>query len=642
MMRKTVLTLTLATCLWAWGCDADTKNVDSCGDGFLDPGEECDSINLDNESCSSLGRYNALGTLGCKENCTFDLTDCGGICGDGVVDGPDGEQCDGGNLNAQTCSSLGFAGGALACGADCRFELTNCQSLCGNGLRDPTEGCDDGNAQSSDGCSNVCQVEEGFTCSENNPSICTPVCGDGLVRGTETCDGTNLDGATCVTQGFHPGELACDAECDFDFELCGGRCGDGVLQEAQGEACDGADFGEVSCENLSIGTGDLACTAGCTRDESGCVALFKAVSVSSGGEHTCAVKSDGSAWCWGRNYNGQLGDGTTTDRSVPTPVSGLSTGVTAISAGMYHTCVIKTDGSVWCWGNNGMGQLGDGTTTARLVPTAVPALSANVDLISAGSFHTCAITFDGNWSRVWCWGSNISGQLGDGTTTQRNAPVASLSAEFITGISAGYNHTCAIEGSAFFGWSFLHCWGSNDDGELGDGTNTNRTTPTQIMNGSDSPLSVSAAWGHTCALKRDGSAWCWGYNIAGQLGDGTTTGRNLPAVVSGLGSDVSILSAGGFHTCAVKTDGSAWCWGSNFDGELGDGTNTDRLIPTAVSGLGSGVSTISSGIDFYEDHGHTCVRKASGFVWCWGYNADGRLGDGTTTQRLVPAGVIPD
>jgi len=642
MLNRIICLSLLAACLLIVACDAPTKNVDSCGDGFIDPGEECDDTNFDGASCASLGHYNTLGTLGCTQTCRFDLTDCGGICGDDVVDGPDGEQCDGGNLQNQTCNSLGFAAGALACGADCRFDLSACQSLCGNGLKDPTEACDDGNALSTDGCSNTCDLETGFTCTTDNPSICTPICGDGLILGSEECDGVNLEGATCGSEGYHPGTLSCDAACGYDYSLCGGRCGDGILQETQGEACDDADFGGADCESLNYGTGELGCTEDCALDESACVVLFNALSVSSGGEHTCAVKNDGSAWCWGRNNVGQLGDGSTADRHLPTVVSGLSSNVSAISAGAYHTCAIKTDGSVWCWGLNHVGQLGDGTTTNRLVPTAVGALSANVDAISAGTLHTCAITFDGNFSRVWCWGSNTSGQLGDGTTTNRTVPVSSLSAEFIIDVSAGNRHTCAIEGSAWFGASYLYCWGANEDGELGDGTTVNRVTPTLIMDGTDSPISISAAWGHTCAVKADGSAWCWGYNPAGELGDGTTTSRHVPTAVSGLDSGVARISAGGFHTCAVKSDGSVLCWGSNSEGQLGVGTTTDHLVPTAVSGLGSGVSAISSGIDFYEDHDHTCARKTSGFIWCWGYNGDGRLGDGTTTDHHVPTGVIPE
>ncbi|MBU1068636.1 SUMF1/EgtB/PvdO family nonheme iron enzyme [Myxococcota bacterium] len=273
MTFRTAITTTLLGYLFMWGCDTKTKNVDSCGDSFLDPGEECDGPNLDYESCASLGYYNAVGTLRCLENCTFDKTDCGGICGDGAVDDPQGEQCDGGNLHEQTCSSLGFAAGALACDADCQFDVTNCQSLCGNGLKDPTEECDDGNAQSFDGCSNTCRFEEGFACTDDNPSICTSVCGDLLVAGDEECDGTELGDATCADFGEYVGILECRGDCTIDSTGCYPPCGDEIIQESFGEDCDGSVLDGATCvsQGYSHGSGALSCTDECQFDETACI-----------------------------------------------------------------------------------------------------------------------------------------------------------------------------------------------------------------------------------------------------------------------------------------------------------------------------------------------------------------------------------
>ncbi|PKN44522.1 MAG: hypothetical protein CVU59_11425 [Deltaproteobacteria bacterium HGW-Deltaproteobacteria-17] len=210
-------------------------------------------------------------------------------------------------------------------------------------------------------------------------------------------------------------------------------------------------------------------------------------------------------------------------------VSGLTSGVTQIACGNAHSCVAKSDGSAWCWGNNGFGQLGDGTTTQRLTPTQVSGMTSGVSQIATGSSHTCLAKFDGS---VWCWGGNWGGQLGDGTTSNRSipVPVSGLVSETFN-VVGGYNYSCAI--------------------------------------------------------KTDGSAWCWGWNSLGQLGDGTTIQRLVPTQVKGMTSGVSKIAAGANnggspHTCAVKTDGTAWCWGNNSSGQLGDGTTTNRYSPTQV------------------------------------------------------------
>lgn len=189
------------------------------------------------------------------------------------------------------------------------------------------------------------------------------------------------------------------------------------------------------------------------------------------GTHTCVVKANTTVACWGDNSNGQLGDGTTTDRRNPTPVAGLS-GVTAITAGATHTCAATSNGTAYCWGGNGLGQLGDGTTTPRLAPTQVAGLTGVAD-VTTGSSHTCALTSGGGAA---CWGWNADGQLGDGTTTQRRAPVAVTGLGDVAAMSAGITHTCAVKRNAA-----VACWGRNDDGQLGDGTTTQRETPTAVV-----------------------------------------------------------------------------------------------------------------------------------------------------------------
>ena len=301
--------------------------------------------------------------------------------------------------------------------------------------------------------------------------------------------------------------------------------------------------------------------------------------------HTCAILDDGSVSCWGQNNFGQLGDGTTTDRNAPTQISSLGTDRTAvaITAGDFHTCAILDDGSVSCWGYNGNGQLGDGTTTQRTTPTQTSSLGTDrtAVAISAGYAHTCAILDDGS---VSCWGYNNYGQLGDGTTTDRLTPTQTSSLgtdRTAVAISAGAYHTCAIldDGS-------VSCWGDNNYGQIGDGTTTDRSTPTQTSSlGTDrTAVAITAGAYHTCAILDDGSVSCWGYNGYGGLGDGTTTNRNTPTPTSSLGTDRTAvaISAGYQHTCAILDDGSVSCWGYNAYGQLGDGTTTHRFTPTAI------------------------------------------------------------
>lgn len=358
------------------------------------------------------------------------------------------------------------------------------------------------------------------------------------------------------------------------------------------------------------------------------VGLTSGVSaIAAGYSHTCALTTSGGVKCWGNNLNGQLGDGSFSHQLTPVDVDGLTSGVNAITAGFFHTCAVTTSGAVKCWGRNNYGQLGDGTTTSRGLPTDVVGLDSDVSAIAAGEFHTCALnTADG----VKCWGENGSGQMGDGTTTSRLIPVdvSGLPSEVST-IVAGEFHNCAL-----ITLGGVKCWGSNGSGQLGDGTTTNRSTPVDVVGLASGAIGIAAGSSHTCAVAATGEVKCWGKNDFGQLGDGTTTRHTTPMDVPGLVSGVSAIAARWGHTCAVTTSGGVKCWGYNKFGQLGDGTTTDRSTPANVAGLDNGVSAVEVGFH------HTCVLTIAGGVKCWGDNTGSQLGDGTAISHSTPVDVI--
>ncbi len=357
------------------------------------------------------------------------------------------------------------------------------------------------------------------------------------------------------------------------------------------------------------------------------VTLQNATAAVGGSVHSCALTSEGGVKCWGHNNLGQLGDGTTTNRLAPVDVSGLSNGVAAISAGAEHSCALTASGGVKCWGGNYGGQLGDGTTTDRLIPVDVVGLTTGVIAIAAGQEHTCALTSTGG---VKCWGYNFAGELGDGTTTNRLTPVD------VSGLTSGAaaisthrgNHTCAVTGAGA-----AKCWGWNNYGQLGDATTVNRNTPVDVVGLSSGVISIYNGYQHTFALVSNGTLKCWGDNGNGRLGDGTTTTRLTPVNVSGLTSGVIAAGAGAAHACAIVQGGGVECWGFNAYGQVGDGTTIERHTPTAVSGLSSGIAAIDGGDN------HTCAL-ISGGIKCWGENSYGQLGDGTTNSSPTPVDVV--
>ncbi len=356
------------------------------------------------------------------------------------------------------------------------------------------------------------------------------------------------------------------------------------------------------------------------------VPFSDAVQVAAGNSHTCALTSSGGVKCWGNNSFGQLGDGTTTQRLTAVEVTGLTSGVTAIATGESHTCALTSAGGVKCWGRNGNGQLGDNSTTQRLTAVDVSGLSSGVAAIEAGDFHTCALTSAGG---VKCWGFNGNGQLGDGTTTQRLTVVdVSGLTSGVSAIATGYDHTCALTSAGG-----VKCWGGNSGGQLGDNSTTQRLTAVDVSGLTSGVTAIAAGIGFTCALTTSGGAKCWGFNANGQLGDNSVTQRLTAVDVIGLTSGVAAIAAGGEHTCAMTSASGVKCWGNNGSGQLGDNSVTQRLTAVDVIGLSSGVAAIATGRQ------HTCALTSTGGVKCWGNNVYGQLGDNSAMLRLTAVDV---
>ena len=304
------------------------------------------------------------------------------------------------------------------------------------------------------------------------------------------------------------------------------------------------------------------------------------VKISTGNKHTCAVTSEGGVKCWGDGSYGKLGNGNYFDSNVPVDVWNLNSRVVAIAAGGNHACVLMETGGVKCWGDNSYGPLGDGTTfTKSATPKDVNGLTSGVVAIAAGLWHTCALMETGGMK---CWGYNGNGQIGNGTgtvfiTTPVN--VSSLTSGVVA-IAAGDRHTCALMETGE-----IKCWGDNNYGQNGDGTYTNSNIPVNVAELSGGVITISAGGSHTCVLTINDGVKCWGANGYGQLGDETHTTHNTPSSVVGLGSDVIAISAGFMHTCALTGMGGVQCWGWNDYGQLGNGTYVHSTKPLNVSGL---------------------------------------------------------
>ena len=608
---------------------------ETCGNGKVDAGEECDGSDLDGYTCESRGFPG--GRLRCDDYCTFDESGCDGViptCGNGKVDPDTVEQCDRNDLNGMTCTALGFSGGDLSCTSNCHIDVSGCEGMSSmdqdkDGIPDPVDNCPevpnpDQFDSDSDGRGDACENTEGTNSGNNvNNGTDEDYDGDGISGREDNCP-------------YTPDPFLTDSN------------GDGI--------------GDI-CQYTSVVTGN---------------------------GFTCALTLDeGRVVCWGLNDRGQLGDGNTDDSVYPVVVKDINGNdlryIVSLSAGDSHVCATDRYSKVYCWGDNTYGQLGSGLGVSyRAYGAPVHATSGTsgnltgVIAMSAGAMHTCAVL--GRDGSIVCWGYNSSGQIGDPdvgigeisaiphAVTDKNG----MRLNGMTTVAAGYDHSCAVALDSDDSVLFMACWGSNDSGQCGypsTVTASGNMDATDIFPAavqvdstgwSTGIQTISAGDGFTCAVSSgDGHAWCWGDNTHGTLANpAVTDATSFPVMVLTDATSVSTeftssLDAAYSHVCAVATSGSIMCWGLNTAGELGftpTGQAGDIVhtasplraqdgslfsVPEDTSGQSAPTAHLSMGYD------HACIimpssTDAGSEIWCWGSNEHGQLGTGDTSDSVYP------
>lgn len=452
------------------------------------------------------------------------------------------------------------------------------------------------------------------------------------------------------------------------------------VRAGNSHTCARSNIGSVQCWgnnfNGQLGNGVALPGPGVVNSPVAAIGLAGATALALGNFHSCALVANGAPRCWGWNGFGQLGTGGTNANGVstPGPVQTLASGVAQLAGGAQHTCARTSGGAALCWGDNSQGMIGDGTFVQRLLPTAVSGLDSGVTAIVASDTASCAATATGVscWGRgsegqtgfafplsitvpnaasglganvvalssrgnsacarlatgaVQCWGDNFFGQLGRYYLAWHNQPTA-VSGAWSSGLSQvaeGYAHACALRANGG-----VECVGNNASGQLGNGGTVNSMTPVPVQ-GLTGATAVASGWLHSCAIVGGGAVRCWGRNFEGQLGDGSNTLSNVPVAVTGL-ANVAAISAGAYHTCAVTSAGELSCWGRNAEGQLGLGNTQAANTPQANPTLATGIATVAAG------NFHTCALRtvaAGGQAFCWGLNGNGQVGNGGVVSPVT-------
>ena len=539
-----------------------------------------------------------------------------GVCSNPAQ--PDGTSCTDGNActRSDTCQA-GVCMGAnpVKCVAsDQCHDMGACDSAtgaCSNPAKANGTGCDDGNACSQgDTCQGgACTGSTWVACGASDQchaaGVCNPATGacsnPAVPEGTGCNDGNPCTQPDLCQAGRCVGaNLACTPS---DQCHTAGTCDTGTGVCSSPEKDD-----ETSCDDGNSQTQKDSCEGGTCVGRTPCIAVK---TMGAGASHTCAVRTDGILWCWGWNDKGQLGNGTNQDSLVPVRVPGQ--GWSSVSGGLEHTCAIRTDGTLWCWGADGWGQLGNGTNQNSSVPVQVP--GTNWVSVEPGDYHTCGVKRDGT---LWCWGWSGWGQFGAGTGYYESWTPVQRDGEAWTNVHGGSSTVCGTRTDAT-----LWCWGANAAGQLGNGS-VDGAGPVQV-GGAEWRAESTDGW-HNCGIKTDGTLWCWGWNGWGQLGNGTFDGSTTPVMVPGAGW--ASIAVGSNHTCSAREDGTLWCWGAIQIGNGGPGYTPN---PTRVRGR--------DWADVAAGGSHACGRRQDGSLWCWGGNGNGQLGDGTAANKPVPVQV---
>jgi alpha-tubulin suppressor-like RCC1 family protein len=621
----------------------------ACVGGYHDEGGACvvDQTCLVN-SCSGHGSCDdtsgqvvcscATGYAGTHcENCaTGDVQwpASSGVC----VDNPcDPDPCVSiGHGTAGTCVQTGVSSFQCACQAPYHWDSGACIEC-----NVPTD-CDDNNACTTEECNDHgCghANNNGFGCDDGN--ACTQ---------TDTCQGGVCIGANpvfCVAR-----DQCHDAgTCDTGTGICSNP------QKAEGTACEDLLYcnGTDTCDGsggCSLHSGNLCGVLSCDEDKKQCVGNgigLGLVSISSHGDHTCGLTTDGVAYCWGRDNFGQLGNGGTgqnTKSPSPVDTSAISgnKAFVELAEGWLHTCGLTAEGVAYCWGNDEYGQLGNGggwLDTQSPFPVDTSTITGNKAFVqlTAGNSHTCGLTAEGV---AYCWGWDGYGQLGNGGASQDSQSPCPVNTSAIPGnkafvqLAGGGAHTCGLtaEGVAY-------CWGYDGDGELGNGGGSLSTQSPSLVDTSTIPgnkafIQLAGGGYHTCGLTAEGVATCWGYDNLGQLGNGggsLSTQSPCPVDTSTMSGNklfIQLTAGNTYHTCGLTSDGVAYCWGNDGNGQLGNGgVSLDTQSPSPVD-----TSTVPGNKAFIQLTGggyHTCGLTAGGVAYCWGYDGHGELGNGGTS-----------
>jgi alpha-tubulin suppressor-like RCC1 family protein len=632
-------TLLLSVLFLFVSCFSSTEVSDNCGDGVIDVGEHCDGDNISGANCFTEGYYD--GDLSCTDDCTFDVSDCQseGYCGDGSKQ--DAEECDGNNIGDITCLMYGYWGGTPVCDSNCNLDISDCEQYesCGDGSLQPEFEICEGEDLNSESCNTLGYYGGILRCTDNclyDESNCEMAgsCGDNIAQlgYGEECDLGDIQGESCDSLGYYGGELTCGEECLFDVSGCGAICGDGEFDE-NNEDCDGDFLNYSSCYYQGNWNGLLACSEECSFDLNDCTQV---ISMDLSPYHACAVDSSNSAWCWGKGSIGQLGNGGDADiNRRPLKVTALGVDFAVISAGLDHTCALDVNGDAWCWGWGFKGQLGHGSINSYSVPNAVSMpTSVSFSQISVGQQFSCALSTTG---AVYCWGTNGQGELGDGSTSQKNIPGLVSGSNTFSSLHCAYSHCCALTSTGS-----SYCWGENDNNELGISAATNPLLIPSQMAGPFSDTTVSIALGehHLCVTGLSGEVYCRGLGSSGQLGNASTA--NVTTILSGISMPTGVsftkVACGSTHTCALSTTGEVWCFGSGDGGQLGD-------WPTSASSTTTVSVENSAGIEFtdiFAGTRYSCATTTTGDAYCWGSADYGRIGINSVTVSKATPGKVSE